>query len=112
MFKAIAILSTATLVLAFMPKDANARDLTNAQSSVVANGIATHGAIVCNPAWMDRPGAYAILNAATLAAHGMSKGQLRTLIMRGMTDFDNSVSELGKAGACQKLNAALVQMGG
>jgi hypothetical protein len=37
---------------------------------------------------------------------------MKVLIMRGMTDFDNSVKQLGKEGACQKLNEAINTFGG
>jgi hypothetical protein len=32
--------------------------------------------------------------------------------MRGMVDFDNSVKELGKVAACQKLDTLLKSVGG
>jgi hypothetical protein len=99
--------AVAIAALAVVPK---AHATTKEVSAVIADCIATHGSIVCNPAWLDRPGSYAILDMARSVR--MDKKVKEILLRRGMTDFDNSVRQLGKAGACQKLNSVLVDMGG
>ena len=43
--------AVAIAALAIVPK---AHATTNEESAVIADGIATHGSIVCNPAWLDR----------------------------------------------------------
>ena len=80
------------------------------QNFIILDGIASHGSVVCNPNWLDRPGSYAIL-AGAKAAHADPK-TAKAFIMRGMTDFDNSVKELGKEGACRKLDQMIEAFGG
>ena len=43
--------AVAIAALAIVPK---AHATTNEESAVIADDIATHGSIVCNPAWLDR----------------------------------------------------------
>ena len=85
--------------------------VTTGQESIVLNGIASHGSIVCNPNWLDRPGSYAILAGAQAAARANPKG-LKALLARGMVDFDNSVKRLGKEGACRQLDQMIEAFGG
>jgi hypothetical protein len=77
------------------------------RAAIIADGIASRGSIVCNPHWLDRPGSLAIL-AATQSCRGTP--ETKALIARGFADFDNSVKELGKAAACQKLDANIRTM--
>ena len=88
-----------------------AHALTAGQESIVLNGIASHGSMVCNPDWLDRPGSYAILARAQKAAHANSKS-VKALLMRGMIDFDNRVKEQGKASVCRTLDQMINVMGG
>jgi hypothetical protein len=81
---------------------------TNGEASIILDGIATHGSIVCNPHWLDRQGSYIIVDLARAAhANGANDETMRSLLKRGMADFDKSVKELGKKGACQKLDHLL-----
>jgi hypothetical protein len=81
---------------------------TTGETFIILDGIASHGSIVCNPDWLDRPGSYAILNGAR-AARVNDKAKV-ALIKRGMADFDKSVKDLGKPAACQKLDAMINSM--
>jgi hypothetical protein len=75
------------------------------------DGIASHGSVVCNPAWLDRPGSYAIV-AAAQKHREISAAASLALIKRGIADFDTAVKKFGKAAACGKLNDDLNSLGG
>ena len=101
----------AAALIAAAPIGAHAA--SDAEGTVILDGIASHGAVVCNPNWLDRPGAYAILDAAKTAhASGLGDAAIRTLIKRGMNDFDGHVKSMGKVAACKQLNSMFVEMGG
>jgi hypothetical protein len=103
-------IAIAFVACAIVPK---AHAASDAEGAVILDGIASHGAIVCNPNWLDRPGAYAIVDAARTAhASGVDDTAMRTLIKRGMNDFDGHVKSMGKAAACKQLKSMLVEMGG
>jgi hypothetical protein len=90
-----------------------AEHLSSCQESVIANGIAFHGSLVCDPSWLDRPGSLTILAGAQSCRGDRTVSKsLKALLMRGMVDFDNSVKELGKAAACQKLDTMISSTGG
>jgi hypothetical protein len=86
------------------PQAAIAEELSNCQSALILNGIDFHGSIVCNPDWLDRVGSRAILAQAQSCRKTASP---KMLMVRGFTDFDNSVKALGKTAACQKLDDAI-----
>jgi hypothetical protein len=86
----------------------NAHAETIGETMIVLDATATHGSIVCNSNWLDRPGGTIILNEAR-AAH-VSKQVKDALITRGMADFDKSVRDLGMPGACRKLDQMLTTM--
>ena len=71
------------------------------QAAIFLDGLAGRGEILCDPAWLDRKGAYAIVaeeraGNKTPGAHA----QLR----KGMDRFDGDTRRLGKAAACAKID--------
>jgi hypothetical protein len=81
---------------------------SNNEYSVVLDGIVSHGAIECNPAWLDRRGAVAILGLAQ--SSGIHGAKVKQLISRGMHDFDNHVREKGKDAACMEVDGIISKM--
>lgn len=71
--------------------------------SVVANGIFTHGSIVCNQQWLDRPASLAVVELGRLC-RGLGEKKLTKLVRRGMDDFDKKQKELGAVAACKMLD--------
>lgn len=92
---------------ALAPVASVAQGLSACQNAIILNGIDFHGSVVCNTAWLDRQGSLAIL--ATARACKKTAGA-ETLLARGFADFENSVNELGKTAACQKLDDAIRAM--
>jgi hypothetical protein len=84
-----------------------AQELSVCQNALILNGIDFHGSVVCNPDWLDRPGSLAILAEAQSCKKTAGS---KTLMARGFADFDNSVKELGKVAACQKLDDVIKAM--
>jgi hypothetical protein len=97
------------ILLAFMPATlaSVAQELSRCQNAIILDGIDFHGSLVCNPDWLDRRGSLAILAEAQSCKKTAGS---KTLIMRGFADFDNSVKELGKIAACQKLDEVIKSM--
>ena len=97
------------LLLAFTPAPlaSVAQELSACQNALILNGIDFHGSVVCNPDWLDRRGSLAILAEAKSCKKTAGS---KTLMARGFDDFDNSVKQLGKIAACQKLDEAIRAM--
>ncbi len=95
-----------SLMLA-VPASSADRKLSECQAAIVLHGIASRGSLVCNPAWLDRAGSYAILRMAQSC-----KGTVGTkaLIARGFSDFEQKMKELGKEAACQQINDLIKKM--
>lgn len=78
-------------------------------TSLISNGILTHGSMVCNKTWLDRPASYAVAEMAKLCK-SLGETVLMTFLKHGMDDFDRTVSEFGQDGACRKLDANMTFM--
>jgi hypothetical protein len=86
------------------PSTALAGEPSNCESAIILNSIDFHGSVVCDPDWLDRPSSLAILAEARSCKN---TARSKMLLARGFSDFDNSVKELGKTAACQKLDDAI-----
>lgn len=71
--------------------------------SMVANGYFTHGSMVCNDNWLDRPAGIAMETLARRCGH-LSEDTLFYLAMSGGKAFDNYVAKVGKKIACKALD--------
>jgi hypothetical protein len=71
---------------------------------VILNGTFSHGALVCNPKWLDRKGSYVVL-ALSQRCRDLTSSMTKSLIKRGFDDFDRRVAELGHNAACAQLDA-------
>jgi hypothetical protein len=77
--------------------------------SMIANGFFTHGSMICNSAWLDRPASLAMAILSRRCGN-LSEGSLISLGTQGAKDFDNSVSQLGRKEACKKLDKEMTNI--
>jgi hypothetical protein len=102
--KKFLLICTAVLMTA---STAFAEERSACQGAIILNGIDFRGSIVCNPDWLDRRGSLVIL---AMAQSCKNKSGSKISLARGFADFDNSVKELGKTAACQKLDDTIRSM--
>jgi hypothetical protein len=77
--------------------------------SIIANGFFTHGSMICNSKWLDRPASIAMVILSKRCS-GLSEDSFFSLAMQGGKDFDNSVTQLGRTIACKKLDKEMTNI--
>jgi hypothetical protein len=89
--------------------EVQANDETCNPHSMIANGFFTHGSMVCNSNWLDRPASVAIVILSKRCSN-LSEDALMSLAMQGGKDFDNSVAKFGHKTACKNLDKEMTNI--
>jgi hypothetical protein len=72
-------------------------------NSMVANGFFTHGSMVCNSHWLDRPASIAMAELSK-RCRNLGEDELMSLAGFGAKDFDSYVIKIGRKSACKNLD--------
>jgi len=110
LFSTVAALPFIAATPALRPNAATAQ--TPCQKMLFYEGVAFRGSAVCNPAWLDRPGALTILATSRKTCGKLPSANVESGMKEGFIAFDNMARDRGKAAACRELDKMLNQLGG
>lgn len=79
------------------------------QRSIIADGFFTHGSMICNSVWLDRPASIAMVAIAAQCGN-LPEASFTALAMQGGIDFDRLVAKLGHNGACARLDKEMMEI--
>ena len=79
------------------------------QRSIIADGFFTHGSMVCNSVWLDRPASIAMVELAA-QCDNLPEASFTALATQGGIDFDRLVAKLGHKGACARLDKEMMEI--
>jgi hypothetical protein len=91
----------AALAIALSVSAANAKCDT---AGLVLDGFFSHGAIECNPDWLDRRASYFAVEWARTCGNLKDS---KKYILAGMMDFEKRTNLVGKTNACRELDAEM-----
>jgi hypothetical protein len=99
----------AALALATMTATARAEECNT--QAIILDGIFSRGSMVCTDGkWLDRRASLLVLELAKKDCSIIDEKTASGYLDRGMRDFDNKVTEIGKPAACKMLDHIMTKV--